>query len=72
MTWIGLIAKHGTQPFYRGLGFSEMPGAIAHAENKRNHVMMRPAAVKAGQGICLIYEIIAANARRLSCAEAFF
>ncbi len=27
MTWIGLIAKQGTQPFYRGLGFSEMPGA---------------------------------------------
>jgi len=27
MTWIGLIAKPGTQPFYRSLGFSEMPGA---------------------------------------------
>lgn len=27
MTWIGLIAKPGTQPFYRGLGFSEIPGA---------------------------------------------
>jgi GNAT superfamily N-acetyltransferase len=27
MTWIGLIAKQGTQPFYHGLGFSEMPGA---------------------------------------------
>ncbi|MBI5590155.1 MAG: GNAT family N-acetyltransferase [Deltaproteobacteria bacterium] len=28
MTWIGLIAKEGTQPFYRGLGFSEIPGAM--------------------------------------------
>ena len=28
MTWIGLIAKQGTQPFYRGLGFSEIPGAM--------------------------------------------
>ena len=28
MTWIGLIAKQGTQPFYCGLGFSEMPGAM--------------------------------------------
>jgi len=28
MTWIGLIAKQGTHPFYRGLGFSEMPGAM--------------------------------------------
>jgi aralkylamine N-acetyltransferase len=27
MTWIGLIAKKGTQPFYRGVGFSEMPDA---------------------------------------------
>ncbi len=27
MSWIGLIAKQGTQPFYRGLGFSEMPDA---------------------------------------------
>ncbi len=28
MTWIGLIAKHGTQPFYRDLGFCEIPGAM--------------------------------------------
>jgi len=28
MTWIGLIAKQGTLPFYRGLGFSEIPGAM--------------------------------------------
>ena len=27
MTWIGLIAKQGTQSFYRGVGFSEMPDA---------------------------------------------
>jgi aralkylamine N-acetyltransferase len=27
LTWIGLIAKQGTLPFYRGLGFSEMPEA---------------------------------------------
>jgi spermidine synthase len=27
MTWIGLIAKQGTLPFYSGVGFSEMPGA---------------------------------------------
>jgi aralkylamine N-acetyltransferase len=27
MTWIGLIAKQGTQLFYRGMGFSEMPDA---------------------------------------------
>jgi ribosomal protein S18 acetylase RimI-like enzyme len=27
MTWIGLIAKQGTQPFYRNLGFSDMPDA---------------------------------------------
>lgn len=28
MTWIGLIAKDGTQPFYRGLGFSEISDAM--------------------------------------------
>ncbi|MCX5883107.1 MAG: GNAT family N-acetyltransferase [Deltaproteobacteria bacterium] len=28
MTWIGLIAKQGTQPFYRGLGFSEIADAM--------------------------------------------
>ena len=28
MTWIGLIAKQGTHPFYCGLGFSEIPGAM--------------------------------------------
>jgi hypothetical protein len=28
MTWIGLIAKQGSQPLYRGLGFSEIPGAM--------------------------------------------
>jgi ribosomal protein S18 acetylase RimI-like enzyme len=28
MTWIGLIAEQGTQPFYRALGFSEIPGAM--------------------------------------------
>jgi spermidine synthase len=27
MTWIGLIAKQGTLPFYSGVGFSEMPDA---------------------------------------------
>jgi aralkylamine N-acetyltransferase len=27
MTWIGLIAKQGTEPFYRSVGFSEMPDA---------------------------------------------
>lgn len=28
MTWVGLIAKQGTRPFYSGLGFSEIPGAM--------------------------------------------
>jgi aralkylamine N-acetyltransferase len=28
ITWIGLIAKKDTQPFYRSLGFSEIPGAM--------------------------------------------
>jgi aralkylamine N-acetyltransferase len=28
MTWIGLVAKQDTQPFYTGLGFSEIPGAM--------------------------------------------
>jgi ribosomal protein S18 acetylase RimI-like enzyme len=28
MTWIGLIAKEGTRPFYDGLGFSEISGAL--------------------------------------------
>jgi spermidine synthase len=28
MTWIGLIAKEGTIPFYAGLGFSEIPGTM--------------------------------------------
>jgi len=27
MSWIGLIAKQGTLPLYRGVGFSEMPDA---------------------------------------------
>lgn len=34
MTWIGLIAKPGTQPFYRGLGFSEIPGAMPMLKNE--------------------------------------
>lgn len=28
MTWIGLIAKSGTQPMYARLGFSGIPGAV--------------------------------------------
>jgi len=28
MIWIGLIAKQGTYPFYNGLGFSGIPGAM--------------------------------------------
>jgi spermidine synthase len=28
MTWIGLVAKQGTQPFYQCLGFSEIPDAM--------------------------------------------
>ncbi|MEI6259784.1 MAG: GNAT family N-acetyltransferase [Deltaproteobacteria bacterium] len=34
MTWIGLIAKQGTQPLYRGLGFSEIPGAMPMLSKK--------------------------------------
>ena len=34
MTWIGLVAKQGTQQFYRGLGFSEIPGATPMLRNK--------------------------------------
>ncbi len=33
MTWIGLVAKQGTPPFYRGLGFSEIPGAMPMLRN---------------------------------------
>lgn len=33
MTWIGLIAKPGTCPFYIGLGFSEIPGAVPMLRN---------------------------------------
>ena len=35
MTWIGLVAKQGTQPFYRGLGFSEIPGAMPMLRKKQ-------------------------------------
>ena len=35
MTWIGLVAKQGTQPFYGGLGFSEIPGAMPMLRNKK-------------------------------------
>jgi aralkylamine N-acetyltransferase len=36
MTWIGLIAKQGTQPFYRGVGFSEMPDATPMRRSAEN------------------------------------
>lgn len=43
MTWIGLVAKQGTQPFYRGLGFSEIPGAMPMLRNNESIGKGQPA-----------------------------
>jgi aralkylamine N-acetyltransferase len=43
MTWIGLVAKQGTQPFYSGLGFSEIPGAMPMLRNTESIGKGQPA-----------------------------
>ncbi len=48
MTWIGLIAKPGTQPFYRGAGFSEIPDATPMLRNNEI-ILQEPFGMPSGE-----------------------